>query len=563
MQRKRLLSAESLECRRVLTSSLGWDGPGLGSADLTYHIGDAPAYLNQQEVEAAIETALDSWSEVVDINFTQTNRPGLRDSIDFSFVNIDGRGSTLAQAYFPDDVNPARIAGDIQFDTSDPWEIGNSLGRSAFDLVSVAVHEVGHALGLDHIHESESILAPSISPNAEFTGLSTHDVEAIQNLYAPLSILDGGHDEHDEHTHSSSPTAPTAPDASTDTPNSNGGRWFAWNPWNNSRWNIVISGFNFRWTGFGGIQAGNAEGHNANNPADVNNDAVVSPVDALLVINALNSGTSFTEMTHLCDTNNDGELSPVDALNVVNQLNQPDGERPINEPENSPNSPPHTEHHGEPDSKTDLDLVSEMAQDAPPPLFAGLGLGLGGPFGMLRDDAVDVLFDAFDENSNGALTQSEVPQFAWDYMLREGIDSDTNGEITDAEVDAAIVARKQDRFDTIDDNGNGLLEESELAPFAYQRLKNADTNGDSGISFDELQAFQSLTRFQKLDTNDDSQITQDEVGERQWVRLLRFDDNGDEIITEDELPQGPKLGDRFTRMAEMAARIFRFTRRFT
>ena len=107
----RRLSTETLEIRRCLTASLGWDGPGQGSADLTYYVGTAPQELGQAAFESAIETALKAWSDVLDVDFTQTNQPNLRDSIDFNFTRIDGAGGTLAQAYLPDDVNPARIAG--------------------------------------------------------------------------------------------------------------------------------------------------------------------------------------------------------------------------------------------------------------------------------------------------------------------------------------------------------------------------------------------------------------------------------------------------------------------
>lgn len=185
MELKRRTLVERLEDRRVLAASLGWDGPGAGSAALTYHIANTPDSLGQQEAEAAIKTALDAWASVADITFTQVDQPGLRDSLDISFGRIDGAGGTLAQAYFPDDVNSARLAGDIQFDIAEAWEVGNQLGGQAFDLVSVAVHEIGHALGLDHSSAGDSSLAPTISPNASFGGLAASDSAAILQLYAP------------------------------------------------------------------------------------------------------------------------------------------------------------------------------------------------------------------------------------------------------------------------------------------------------------------------------------------------------------------------------------------
>jgi len=65
---------------------------------------------------------------------------------------------------------------------------------------------------------------------------------------------------------------------------------------------------------------------NLENPLDVNNDGQVSPVDVLLVINRLNSGTPLSHplfgQAPFVDINNDGEVSPVDALLIINWLNR-------------------------------------------------------------------------------------------------------------------------------------------------------------------------------------------------------------------------------------------------
>jgi hypothetical protein len=67
--------------------------------------------------------------------------------------------------------------------------------------------------------------------------------------------------------------------------------------------------------------------HNAANPSDVNNDGVVSPIDALLIINYLNlTGPGSVPAGNpppYLDVNSDNFISPIDALLIINRLNSP------------------------------------------------------------------------------------------------------------------------------------------------------------------------------------------------------------------------------------------------
>lgn len=65
---------------------------------------------------------------------------------------------------------------------------------------------------------------------------------------------------------------------------------------------------------------------NVARPLDVNNDAVITPMDALIVINYLNShpaGTYPDQFVGFLDTNADSFITPIDALLVINLLNKP------------------------------------------------------------------------------------------------------------------------------------------------------------------------------------------------------------------------------------------------
>ncbi len=141
---------------------------------------------------------------------------------------------------------------------------------------------------------------------------------------------------------------------------------------------------------------GNGENgfHNYSNSKDVNNDGIVSPIDALLIINRLNSGGAGVLTTgsgegepgkHYVDVNNDGRLSPIDALQVINGLNSRGGS---GEGEGSLAAP----QIGSGISQ----LVAEGEASSQPSVLANSGSAVYGPqlpanyYAMLADSMYDV-----------------------------------------------------------------------------------------------------------------------------------------------------------------------------
>ncbi len=548
-KKRRRLSFQPLEARRVLAASFGWDGPGLGSAELTYTINGSPSSLSQAETNAAIETAFEAWSSAADITFTPTNQTGLRDSIDISFVNIDGRAGTLAQAYFPDDINPARIAGDIQFDVSEAWEIGNSLGNRAFDLVWVAVHEIGHSLGLDHHEGIGSVLAPFVSPNQSFDTLSDFDAAIVQELYA---AADGSlTSDVDDTPIVDDPVDETPTDQGTDTSDddndANDPGDTDDDPFTRSRWRR-----GGRWHRFGGRLDAELVDYNYVNTTDVNGDNHTSALDALMVINQLNQSSpsqltnlSEVETVGLSDVNGDGSITALDALTVINSLNRgnartlasvttvddvdatdesstdedaetieelddesvdavDDSETPADEVDDAGDTTDPIDDGGVIDDSDDTDLEDPMTDDPVEEMDDEDEVEEsddeqdshehrhrhGGIFniGLFGGDA-EAFVSRFDTNDDASISEDEVSERLWSKLTDLEGDSDADGLVTIAELDALIASARQAAFDANDSDGDGLLTEDEVGERRWSKISGADANEDGGVSLDELDTF--------------------------------------------------------------------------
>ncbi|KAH7838206.1 hypothetical protein Vadar_023403 [Vaccinium darrowii] len=150
--------------------------PKWPSYQLTY------AFLPSTNTNAisAVARAFDKWASQTRFTFSRSQDLGSANlKIGFERGNhgdggaFDGPEGTLAHAAVP-------IGGLFHFDADEKWSMGAVLG--AYDLVTVALHEIGHLLGLDHSSIPKAIMYPEVLPGAT-KGLHGDDIQGIKALY--------------------------------------------------------------------------------------------------------------------------------------------------------------------------------------------------------------------------------------------------------------------------------------------------------------------------------------------------------------------------------------------
>jgi hypothetical protein len=101
---------------------------------------------------------------------------------------FDGQNGTLAHGFFPPP-NLDAFAGDIHFDDSEDWTIDTrNNSDQPIDLMTVAAHEIGHALGLNHTTVANSLMNASYNGSHRFLGQD--DIDGIRSIYGlPMVIL--------------------------------------------------------------------------------------------------------------------------------------------------------------------------------------------------------------------------------------------------------------------------------------------------------------------------------------------------------------------------------------
>lgn len=142
------------------------------------------SYITEPAYRALIRDAFQAWEDAVDIDFVEL-APGADADVMLGFDQIDGaygvvgeaasRGSRTTETLF------SMTEAEIRFDVDENWATDQSPARNEIGLYQVALHEIGHIMGLNHTTDPNTIMYSSDISGLE--GLTAGDIEGARLFY--------------------------------------------------------------------------------------------------------------------------------------------------------------------------------------------------------------------------------------------------------------------------------------------------------------------------------------------------------------------------------------------
>jgi peptidoglycan hydrolase-like protein with peptidoglycan-binding domain len=165
--------------------------------NLRYALQETGIDLPAPQVRQAIHQAFSTWAGWAWLSFREVPITAGPDII-IRFVPgdhgdgfpFDGASGVLAHAFFPPvpPNAPTPIQGDTHFDEAETWTVTVPPAAGQFDLTTVAIHEFGHALGLNHSSVAGSVMEPFYAgPRRVLHG---DDIAGILSIYGGYPIAE-------------------------------------------------------------------------------------------------------------------------------------------------------------------------------------------------------------------------------------------------------------------------------------------------------------------------------------------------------------------------------------
>ena len=161
------------------------------SFSIVKHSSDLPIPTQR----AAVIRALDTWAAASPLRFTEKAAPTPQPAeIQISWV-VGAHGDprpfapndlAVAHAAAPvcDGLRCADLSGDLHFNDDYTFVDGNGNGAAKIqDIETIALHELGHALGLSHSTTQTAVMYAFAAPNGTKRKLDADDIAGIRDLY--------------------------------------------------------------------------------------------------------------------------------------------------------------------------------------------------------------------------------------------------------------------------------------------------------------------------------------------------------------------------------------------
>ena len=168
--------------------------------------------VSSQQFQTAVTRAFSTWHAVENTQTSSTfvgfvrSLPFVDDGANvIGYLSQPGQDRTLAATTFTIDETDGRILeSDIYFNTIFPWSTAEAGGTDRYDVESIALHEIGHLLGLSHSALGETeligggrrvIAAEAVMFPIAFTrgniadrSLKADDIAGISDIYGTTTF---------------------------------------------------------------------------------------------------------------------------------------------------------------------------------------------------------------------------------------------------------------------------------------------------------------------------------------------------------------------------------------